>query len=167
MEIGNIQIGHDVEVDSTSSLNNVIIGNHVRIAKYCSVYGHKDHLLEIGEFSYIGMFSVLNGYSNKVTIGKYVSIAQNVNMMTDSGPNASSLMQRFYPITKGPIIIEDHVWIGAGVIIMPNVVIGRCSIIAANSFLNCNVKAYSLFGGNPARHIKSLDSIKDYEDKEI
>lgn len=167
MEIGNIQLGDQVEVDPTSSLNNVIIGNHVRIAKYCSVYGHKDHLLEIGDFSYVGMFSVLNGYSDKVTIGKYVSIAQNVNMMTDSGPNASSLMQRFYPIKKGPIVIGDHTWIGAGVIIMPDIVIGRCSIIAANSFLNCNVNAYSLYGGNPARLIKSLDSIKNHEDKEI
>lgn len=167
MEISNIHLGEQVEIDPTSSVNNVTIGRNVRIAKHCSVYGSKAVLLEIGEFSYVGMFSILNGFSDKITIGKFVSIAQNVNMMTDSGPNASAFMQQFYPIQKGPITIEDHAWIGAGTIIMPNVHIGRCSIIAANSFVTCNVDPYSLFAGNPARYIKTLDSIRNNDGKNI
>jgi acetyltransferase-like isoleucine patch superfamily enzyme len=167
MVTSNIHLGSNVTIDSTTTINNVDIGNEVKIAKYCSVYGSKANLLEIGAFSYIGMFSILNGYSRKIKIGQYVSIAQNVNMMTDSGPNASSMMQQFYPLIKGEIIIEDHVWIGAGVIIMPGVHIGRCSVIAANSFVNTNVEAYSLYAGNPAQLVKSLDVIKSYENKAV
>jgi acetyltransferase-like isoleucine patch superfamily enzyme len=157
MEISNIHLGQNVRVDTTSTVNNVTLGDNVKIAKFCSVYGSPDHLLEIGDHSYVGMFSILNGYSAKLKIGKHVSIAQNVNIMTDSGPNASPLMQSIYPITKGEVIIEDHAWIGAGVIIMPNVRIGRCCIIAANSFLLSDAEPYSVYAGNPAKLIKKIN----------
>ena len=160
MEISNIELGTGVKVDPSSSINNVRIGNNVKIAKNCSVYGSRDNLLEIGDESYIGMFSILNGYSRKLVIGKHVSIAQNVNIMTDSGPNASKLMQQIYPLTYGEVIIEDHAWIGAGTIIMPGVRIGRCSIIAANSFVVGIVEPYSMYGGNPAKMIKTLDELR-------
>lgn len=156
MEVSNIQLGSNVVVDSTSSINNVSIGNNVKIAKYCSIYGSASAPLEIGEGSYIGMFSVLNGYSASLKIGKHVSIAQNVNIMTDSGPNASTLMQTIYPILKGAVTIDDHAWIGAGVIIGPGVSIGKCSIVAANSFVNTDIEPFSLYGGNPAVFIKKI-----------
>jgi acetyltransferase-like isoleucine patch superfamily enzyme len=156
MEISNIHLGKNVKVDTTSTINNVSLGDNVKIAKFCSVYGSPNHLLEIGDHSYIGMFSIINGYSGKLTIGKHVSIAQNVNIMTDSGPNASPLMQSVYPIIKGDVTIDDHAWIGAGAIIMPNVKVGRCCIIAANSFLMTDAQAYSIYAGNPAILVKKI-----------
>ena len=167
MEISNIKLGKGVNIDNTSSINNVSLGQNVKIAKFCSVFGSKDYVLEIGDESYVGMFSILNGFAGKLIIGRNVSIAQNVNIMCDSGPNASPFMQKVYPIAKGNITIHDHVWIGAGVIIMPNVTIGKCSIIAANSFVDKNVDAYCLFGGNPAKKIKSLTQLDQNDDKEV
>lgn len=157
MEISNISLGKNVKIDPTSSINNVCIGENVKVAKFCSIYGSPQNILEIGENSYVGMFSILNGFSGKLSIGKNVSIAQNVNIMTDSGPNASSLMQTVYPILKGDVVIEDHVWIGAGVIIMPGIRIGKCSIIGANSIVNTNVEDFSLYAGNPAKFIKKIE----------
>lgn len=157
MEISNIKLGKNVRVDPSSSINNVIIGDNVKIAKNCSVYGSPDNILEIGEGSYIGMFSLLNGFSAPLRIGKFVSIAQSVNIMTDSGPNASPLMQKTYPILKGAVTIEDHAWIGAGVIVTPGVRIGRCSIVGANSFVTGDIEPYSLYAGNPAIFIKRIE----------
>mgnify|MGYP002681542729 FL=1 len=93
MKYSNINLGKDVEIDVSSSVNNVVIGDNVRIAKRCSVFGSPDNLLEIGSGCYVGMNSMLNGYAAKLTIGRNVSIAQNVSIMVDSGPNASELMQ--------------------------------------------------------------------------
>lgn len=167
MELSNIELGENVRVDPTSSINNVRLSTGVKIAKYCSIYGSKEHPLQIGEDSYVGMFTILNGFARGLHIGRNVSIAQNVNIMTDSGPNASTFMQQFYPLLKGEVVIEDHVWIGAGVTIMPGVHIGRCSIIAANSFVSTNVPPYSLFGGNPAKLIKHLDHIEKHDRKTV
>jgi acetyltransferase-like isoleucine patch superfamily enzyme len=73
-------------------------------------------------------------------------------------------MQQLYPLTTGDVLIEDHVWIGAGTIIMPGVRIGRCSIIAANSFLVGIVEPYSMYGGNPAKMIRKLEELRQLDD---
>lgn len=156
MKFANISLGRDVEIDASSSVNNVIIGDQVKIAKRCSVYGSPDCILEIGRDSYIGMNSVLNGFAARLIIGSNVSIAQNVNIMVDSGPNASPAMQRVFPIEKGPVTIGNHCWIGASAIIMPNVNLGEFCIVAANSYVNASFPAFSIIGGIPARLIRSF-----------
>ncbi len=54
-------------------------------------------------------------------------------------------------LTKGPIIIEDDVWIGANVTIADGVVIKRGAVVAGNSFVNKNVQAYDIVGGVPIK----------------
>ena len=156
MKFANIDLGRDVEIDPSTSINNVKIEDGVKIAKRCSIYGGPENQLVIGAKSYIGMNSILNGFVASLRIGKKVSIAQNVNIMVDSGPNASEAMQKIFPIEKGPVHIEDHCWIGANVIIMPNVSLGEYSVVAANSFVNTSFPAFSIVGGNPARLIRSF-----------
>ena len=156
MKYSNINLGKDVEIDVSSSVNNVVIGDNVRIAKRCSVFGSPDNLLEIGSGSYVGMNSMLNGYAAKLTIGRNVSIAQNVSIMVDSGPNASELMQNVFPIIRKPVRIGNHVWIGSGSIIMPGVSLGDFCIVAANSYVNESFGPYTIIGGNPAKIIRSF-----------
>lgn len=156
MKLSNISLGEEVNIDPSTSINNVAIGDHVKIAKFCSIFGSKEKPLKIGRSSYVGMFSILNGYADQLSIGNHVSIAQNVNIMTDSGPNASDEMQKFFPLIKGPVEIGDHSWIGANSIIMPNVTLGKFCVVAANSFVNKSFADFSVIGGNPAKLIKTM-----------
>lgn len=156
MKLQNIFLGNEVNIDPSSSINNVKIGNNVKIAKNCSIYGGPDNLLEIGDYSYIGMNTILNGYVKKLKIGEHVSIAQNVNVMVDSGPNASDLMQKVFPVIKKEVIIGDHTWIGANVTIMPGVKLGKFCVVAANSFVNRSFPDYTVIGGSPAKLIRSF-----------
>ena len=48
MKYANINLGKDVEIEPSTTINNVIIGDNVRIAKRCSLFGSPDNLLEIG-----------------------------------------------------------------------------------------------------------------------
>jgi acetyltransferase-like isoleucine patch superfamily enzyme len=156
MKFANISLGSDVEIDPSTSINNVQIGDQVKIAKRCSIFGSQDHRLEIGSGTYIGMNSILNGFEAKLTIGKNVSIAQNVNIMVDSGPNASPTMQRVFPLERGEVNIGDNCWIGASAIIVANVNLGEYCIVAANSFVNKSFPPFSIVGGSPARLIRSF-----------
>jgi maltose O-acetyltransferase len=54
------------------------------------------------------------------------------------------------------VIIEDNVWIGARVIILPGVTIGKGSTIGAGAVVSKNIPPYSVAVGNPARVVKSL-----------
>jgi len=156
MKYANINLGKDVEIDPSSSVNNVIIGDNVRIAKRCSVFGSPDNLLEIGSDSYIGMNCLLNGFAAKLTVGCNVSIAQNVNIMVDSGPNASPAMQNVFPVEKKPVTVGNHVWIGTGSIIMPGVTLGDYCIVAANSYVNKSFDPFTIIGGNPAKILRTF-----------
>lgn len=156
MKFANIYLGVDVEIDPSTNFNNVRIGDRVKIAKRCSIYGGPDNLLEIGNETYVGMNTIINGFNAKVKVGSNVSIAQNVNIMADSGPNASMVMQKIFPVEKGEVNIGDHSWIGASAVIMPDVTLGEFCIVAANSFVNKSFPSFSIIGGNPARLIRSF-----------
>lgn len=157
MKIENIHLDGTADIDPSTSINNVHLGNNVKIAKRCSVFGSREYILEIGHDTYIGMNSTINGFSAQLKIGAHVSIAQNVNIMTDSGPNASPMLQQIYPIVKEETEIGDHCWIGASTTIMPGVKLGDFCIVAANSYVNTSFDDYSIIGGTPARLIKKID----------
>lgn len=150
-------LGSGVEIDPSSSVNNISIGDKVKIAKRVSAFGSKETPLIIGKESYIGMNSILNGYAAELSIGENVSIAQNVNIMTDSGPNASEKLQRIFPVITGKVRIGNHCWIGASSIIMPNVTLGEYCVVAAGSFVKDSFPDYSIIGGTPAKLIRKLN----------
>jgi acetyltransferase-like isoleucine patch superfamily enzyme len=157
MKYANITLGDNVEIDPSTSFNNVDISSNVKIAKRCSIFGAPGNPIEIHENSYVGMNSILNGFAAKLVIGAHVSISQNVNIMVDSGPNASIAMQQLFPLKKGAITIGDHSWIGASAILMPGVTLGKFCVVAANSYVNSSFPDFSIIGGTPAKLIRVMD----------
>ena len=128
---------------------------------------------ELGEDSIIEDFSAINngvgpvmigdrtkiGLSNTiigpVTIGNDIRLAQNI---TVSGLNHSytdiNLPIHAQKVSTSPIVIEDETWIGANVVIVAGVTVGKHCIIAAGSIVTKDIPPYSVAVGNPARVIK-------------
>ncbi|MDY0068101.1 MAG: acyltransferase [Steroidobacteraceae bacterium] len=52
-----------------------------------------------------------------------------------------------------PVIIEDDVWLGASVFVMPGVTIGKGAIISAAAVVNKSIPPYAIVSGNPGRVI--------------
>jgi acetyltransferase-like isoleucine patch superfamily enzyme len=101
------------------------------------------------------------GCVNEVRIGAGVLIASRVYVSdhTHGGTDAEDLMlaPNTRPIiSKGPVIIEDDVWLGEGVSVMPGVRIGRSSVIGANAVVTRDIPPFSVAAGVPARVIKTL-----------
>lgn len=96
-----------------------------------------------------------------ITLGNNVHITREVLFVTHDG--GTLLFRKQIPdleITK-PIVIGDNVYIGVRSIIMPGVTIGNNCIIAAGSVVTKNVPDSSVYGGVPARFIKSTDEYLD------
>ena len=55
-----------------------------------------------------------------------------------------------------PIVIEDNVWLGARVIVLPGVTIGRDSVVGAGSVVTKDVPPRTLVAGVPAREVRTL-----------
>ena len=64
------------------------------------------------------------------------------------------ISQQGHAKSKGGIIIENNVWIGANTVILDGARVCEGSVIAAGSIVRgiCNDK--SLYGGNPLKKIK-------------
>ena len=61
-----------------------------------------------------------------------------------------------------PIVIEDDVWIGAGVVVLPGRRIGRGSIVGAGSVVAHDVPPFAVVAGNPAQVVKYRDHPTPY-----
>ncbi|HVN87103.1 MAG TPA: acyltransferase [Candidatus Binatia bacterium] len=112
----------------------------------------------IGSDVYIGeellVIEELSDFSQKLVIGDRVAIAPRVTLVTSSDANFSRLMERVAPI-RGRIVIGDDAWIGTGVIILPNVSIGRAAIVGAGAVVTRDVPDGAVMAGVPARRLRA------------
>ncbi|MBQ6706115.1 MAG: CatB-related O-acetyltransferase [Clostridia bacterium] len=125
------------------------VGNPVNIQKNATV-GRR---VSIGNYSGIGPNCVVPDH---VTIGNYVMMGPNCFFVTKNhafGQTDLPMVKQGYTETK-PIVIEDDVWIGYGVIVLPGVTVGTGAIVGAGAVVTKDVPPYAIVGGNPARVIK-------------
>lgn len=59
--------------------------------------------------------------------------------------------------TSKPVVISDNVWIGANVVVLPGVTIGKGSVISANSVVTKDIPQMVVAGGNPAVILKDYN----------
>lgn len=115
---------------------NVQINDYVHITAMCNVI--------IGD----NVLMASKIYISDCTHGSYAGDEQ------DSTPTTPPALRKYF---TSPVIIEDNVWIGESVSILPGVTIGKCSIIGANSVVTKNIPAYSIAVGIPAKAIKQFN----------
>ncbi|KAA6316396.1 putative acetyltransferase [termite gut metagenome] len=102
------------------------------------------------------------GAINKIIIGNNVLVGSHV-LITDHFHGKTSKDELLIPpskrklYSKGSVIIENDVWIGEGVCVLPNLTIGHNSIIGANSVVTHDIPPYSVVAGNPAKILKTIE----------
>jgi acetyltransferase-like isoleucine patch superfamily enzyme len=112
----------------------------------------------------------LNDYVH-ITASKSVKIGNNVLMASriyisdtshgsyagdkdDSHPDTPPNLR---PLFHKSVVIEDNVWIGENVSILPGANIGRGVVVGANSVVKGNIPAYTIAVGAPAKIIKQFN----------
>ena len=124
--------------------SNLSIGRKTRI--------HKNTV--IGNNSGVGFGCEIN---NCVTIGNDVMMGPHVVIYTQNHcTTRTDIPMRTQGMSQvRPVVIEDDVWIGARVCILPGVTIGKGSVIGACTVVSRDIPAYSVVVGNPAHIVKS------------
>ena len=123
-------------------------------------------VVTVGKYSYGALDIHTNGPGMdgiQVSIGNFVSIAGGVHFLVKMEHELHTVST--YPFnhyimnipektgTKGPIVVNDDVWIGHGAIILSGVTIGQGAVIAAGAVVTKDVEPYSIVGGVPAKLI--------------
>lgn len=145
IEIGsNVRIGDHARIEAFDRYENItytpsiIIGSHVRM-------GNDVHI----------------GAINKVQIDDNVLMASHI-LIEDHSHGRVDIHDIDVPpakrklYSKGPIHIEENVWIGENVVILSGVTIGKNSIIGANSVVIKDLPPYSVAAGNPAKVLRYI-----------
>jgi acetyltransferase-like isoleucine patch superfamily enzyme len=159
-----MNIGESVKLGKVS----VTFPESVSLSDYCKLednvrlrVGGKYGIarIDIGESTFIG-------HSTQINVGSPIKIGRNcliapLTIFTDAHHVFSKLdiPINLQDCNYHPIVIEDNVWIGAGSIILGGVVIGEGAIVAAGSLVNKSIPSFEVWGGIPAKKIKTRINI--------
>ena len=91
----------------------------------------------------------------KIRVGNHVYIGPSCGFYTANHPMDIEKRNAGLEIAC-PITIEDDVWVGANVSIMPGVKIGQGSVIAAGSVVTKNIPSHVLAAGIPCTVKKEI-----------
>lgn len=117
---------------------------------------------------YLGKGVVIRPGSMIFAVGTEASVATITigdNVMLGSGVHIYAGNHLFDDLNKDIIdqghltenvTIANNVWVGSNAIILKGVNIGTHTVVAAGSVVDSNLDSYSVYGGNPARKIRSL-----------
>lgn len=116
--------------------------------------------VDYGEFIHIGDGTQINFNLTAldvapITIGRDCLIGPNVQLLTAWHP-IEPQPRRDKLESASPITLEDNVWLGGGVIVLPGVTIGENSIVGAGAVVTSDIPADSIAVGNPARVVRSV-----------
>lgn len=125
----------------------VRIGSESIIQKGCYIYPSKGSL-NIGDNTVINTDCILDGRGN-LYIGNNVNISREVAIYT-GGHIINSPDFEYY---SNKVIVEDYVWIGTRVMIMPGVTVHRGAVLLPGSVVTKDVGENEIVGGVPAVHV--------------
>jgi acetyltransferase-like isoleucine patch superfamily enzyme len=149
-----VAIDDDTLLDAGSSKGDgITLGNDIIISRNCVIQA-KTATVTIGNSTDIGCNTVITS-SGGISIGSSVLIAGNCYIgggryRTDR-VDIPMMEQGLY--TKGPVIIGNDVWLGAGAIVLDGVQIGQGCVVGAGAVVTKNLPDYAIAVGTPAKVI--------------
>jgi acetyltransferase-like isoleucine patch superfamily enzyme len=154
LEIGdNLELRRNLEIRVHGSAK-VIIGDNVRLDRGIRILAANQSVIQIKKGTRIGLYSVLNG-GDSITIGEKSLISGFVYLQTSMhGFKDKNFSVQDQGYDHLPISLEDDVWIGTHVVILPGVTLGKGVVVGSNAVVNKSVEEFKVVGGIPAKELK-------------
>lgn len=124
---------------------NVMFGDYVKVNK--KTY--------IGDYS--SMYDLVVAGHGELRVGKRVIFGPNVTILTDNHNYKGEVLPFDNTFVDRGVIIEDLVWVGMNVQILPGTHIGEGAVIQMGSVVHGDIPACAIAGGNPAKVFASRD----------
>ncbi len=115
-------------------------------------HAHFNPHVTVGKRSSLGVACEIDG---PVTVGENVLMGPEAVILTRNHRHddiTRPMIDQGYESYK-PVVIEDDVWIGRRVTILPGVTVAKGCILAAGAVVTKSTEPYCIYGGVPAKKI--------------
>jgi acetyltransferase-like isoleucine patch superfamily enzyme len=160
-EMGFSYVGENSRLsDKASYYNcaNIRVGNNVRIDDFC-VLSAGSGGIEIGNYIHIAVYTSLIG-AGKITLHDFSNISSKVSIYSSNDDYSGITMTNpmvpveFTNVRHADVVIGRHVIIGAGSVVLPDVILEEGVAVGALSLVSKSCKAFGIYSGVPAKRIK-------------
>jgi acetyltransferase-like isoleucine patch superfamily enzyme len=146
-------------------INALKIGSEALIGAFSEIiveaqspWSKKPGRLTIGERVIIGAGANIRAAGGEIIIKRNSMLGQHVSLIASN--HIISLEKPYLDLpwdtSKVGVFIDENVWIGAGVTVLPGCVIGQNSVVGAGSVVTKNIPANEVWTGIPARKIRDI-----------
>lgn len=157
--IGFKSIGNNVLISKKASIYNaskISIGNNVRIDDFCILSGN----IIIRNYIHIAAYSAFYGGTAGIYINDYSNISSknSIYAISDdySGESMTNPMipDKYKKVYSEKVVLEKHVIIGSGCVVLPGVVLREGSSFGAMTLINKSSEPWTINAGIPFKKIK-------------
>jgi len=150
----NVKISRDAKILNPEQFECV---DNVRIDAMAMITGK----VSLGSYIHISPFCLLQGSGGGITMKNFTAFSGGVKLYTSNADysRGGSLTNPTIPKElkrgeNGPVVLEEHVLIGANSVILPNSVMHEGAIFGALCLIRGEYAGWNLYGGIPAKRIR-------------
>lgn len=157
--IGFKSVGEDVRISRKASFygaDKIVIGNHIRIDDFCILSGN----IILKDYIHIAAYCALFGGKEGIEMENYSGLSSRVAIYAESDDYSGNAMTNptisaeYRNVTGGKVILKEHVIIGTGTSIMPDIIIGEGCAVGSMSLVNKSIDSWGIYAGIPCKRIK-------------
>ncbi len=161
-EFGFKSVGKNVLIAKSCTiigLENISIGNNVRIDGYSTITATQQGYMNIGSYVHIGGYCAIFAGAG-VVMKDFSGLSQGVKIYSTSDDYSGSVLTNptvpveYTGVIRKPVSLEKHVIVGAQTIIMPGIVVAEGCAVGANSLITKSTESWSIYFGSPAKKLK-------------
>jgi galactoside O-acetyltransferase len=163
-KVGFKSYGNNVLISDKASIyspETISIGSNVRIDDFCILSAGTEGI-KIGNYIHIACYTSIIG-AGKITLKDYCNISSRVAIYSSNDDYSGEWMtnpmvpSEYTNVKHGPVLIDRHVIIGAGSVILPHSHIKEGVSIGALSLVKADCEPNYIYAGNPLQKIKKKD----------
>jgi len=160
--LGLARFGENVKISRKTSIFNpakIFIGNNVRVDDFCVLSAGEGGIF-ISDYIHIAVFCSLIG-AGKITLNNFCNLSSRVSIYSSNDDYSGNTLtnptvpDQFTNVTHKDVLLDKHVIIGCGSVILPGVTLEEGVAVGALSLVVKNCESFGIYSGNPARRIKT------------
>jgi len=145
----HVMIGEGCFLDANTAQGRIELQDDVWLSRGSYIVAGRAEVV-VGPTTYIGHRCLFYGH-NGIRIGRDVLLANDVQLICGNHTfSRRDIPIRAQPPLGAPIVVEDDVWLGASVIVLGGVTVGKGSVVGAGAVVTHSLPPYSIARGVPA-----------------